>query len=54
VGVLMLGLILTSITTYEGTLSSGTTRVVIGLLLLVFVLLQKLLTRSLRGQPRAH
>jgi simple sugar transport system permease protein len=54
VGVLMLGLILTAITTYEGTLSSGTTRVVIGLLLLVFVLLQKLLTRSLRGQPRGH
>jgi ribose/xylose/arabinose/galactoside ABC-type transport system permease subunit len=54
VGVLMLGLILTSITTYEGTLSSGMTRVVIGLLLLVFVLLQKLLTRSLRGQPRGH
>lgn len=54
VGVLMLGLILTAITTYEGTLSSGMTRVVIGLLLLVFVLLQKLLTRSLRGQPRGH
>ena len=54
VGVLMLGLILTSITTYEGTLSSGMTRVVIGLLLLVFVLLQKLLTRSLRSQPRGH
>lgn len=54
VGVLMLGLILTSITTYEGTLSSGMTRVVIGVLLLVFVLLQKLLTRSLRAQPRGH
>jgi ribose/xylose/arabinose/galactoside ABC-type transport system permease subunit len=54
VGVLMLGLILTAITTYEGTSSSGMTRVIIGLLLLVFVILQKLLTRWLRGQPRGH
>jgi ribose/xylose/arabinose/galactoside ABC-type transport system permease subunit len=53
VGVLMLGLIRTAITTYEGTSSSGMTRVIIGLLLLVFVILQKLLTRWLRGQPRA-
>lgn len=45
IGVLMLGMILTVITTYEGTLSSGTTRVAIGLLLLAFVLLQKLLVR---------
>ena len=45
VGVLMLGLILTSITTYEGMMSSGMTRVAIGVLLLSFVLLQKLLTR---------
>lgn len=52
VGVLMLGLILTSITTYEGSMSSGTTRVAIGLLLLAFVLLQKLLTRWFRGGAR--
>lgn len=45
VGVLMLGLILTSITTYEGMMSSGMTRVAIGGLLLAFVLLQKVLTR---------
>jgi simple sugar transport system permease protein len=51
VGVLMLGLILTSITTYEGTLSSGMTRVAIGILLLAFVLLQKLLTRWIAGKP---
>jgi len=51
IGVLMLGLILTSITTYEGMLSSGLTRVAIGLLLLAFVLLQKLLAR--RGATSA-
>lgn len=45
IGVLMLGLILTSITTYEGMMSSGMTRVAIGALLLAFVLLQKVLTR---------
>jgi ribose/xylose/arabinose/galactoside ABC-type transport system permease subunit len=45
IGVLMLGLILTSITTYEGMMSSGMTRVAIGGLLLAFVLLQKVLTR---------
>jgi simple sugar transport system permease protein len=41
VGVLMLGLILTVITTYEGGLSSGLTKVAVGLLLLAFVLLQR-------------
>lgn len=50
IGVLMLGLILTSITTYEGMMSSGMTRVAIGLLLLAFVLMQKLLTRRLPGE----
>jgi len=50
IGVMMLGLILTSITTYEGMMSSGMTRVAIGLLLLAFVLMQKLLTRRLPGE----
>ena len=45
VGTLTIGLILTVVTTYEGLLSSGLTRVAIGLLLLVFVLLQRVLTR---------
>ncbi|WP_224363279.1 ABC transporter permease subunit [Hyalangium versicolor] len=53
VGVLMLGLILTSITTYEGMTSSGMTRVAIGGLLLMFVLLQKLLMRRVVGVGRA-
>jgi ribose/xylose/arabinose/galactoside ABC-type transport system permease subunit len=53
VGVLMLGLILTSITTYEGMMSTGLTRVAIGGLLLAFVLLQKLLTRRVVGVGRA-
>jgi ribose/xylose/arabinose/galactoside ABC-type transport system permease subunit len=53
VGVLMLGLILTSITTYEGMASSGMTRVAIGGLLLMFVLLQKLLMRRFVGVGRA-
>jgi ribose/xylose/arabinose/galactoside ABC-type transport system permease subunit len=50
IGVLMLGLILTSITTYEGMMSSGMTRVAIGLLLLAFVLMQKVLARRLPGE----
>jgi simple sugar transport system permease protein len=53
IGVLMLGLVLTSITTYEGMLSSGLTRVAIGALLLGFVLLQKMLTRRIVGVGRA-
>ena len=53
IGVLMLGLILTSITTYEGMMSSGMTRVAIGALLLAFVLLQKVLTRRVAGVGRA-
>lgn len=53
IGVLMLGLILTSITTYEGMTSSGMTRVAIGGLLLMFVLLQKLLMRRVVGVGRA-
>jgi galactofuranose transport system permease protein len=53
IGVLMLGLILTSITTYEGMMSSGMTRVAIGSLLLAFVLLQKVLTRRVVGVGRA-
>lgn len=52
IGVLMLGLILTSVTTYEGMLSSGLTRVAIGLLLLAFVLMQKLLSRRMSGELR--
>ncbi len=42
-GVLVLGLIQTIIT-FEGTLSSWWTRIVIGVLLLIFVVLQRLLT----------
>lgn len=53
IGVLMLGLILTSITTYEGMTSSGMTRVAIGALLLMFVLLQKVLMRRFVGVGRA-
>jgi ribose/xylose/arabinose/galactoside ABC-type transport system permease subunit len=53
VGVLMLGLILTSITTYEGMTSSGMTRVAIGGLLLIFVLMQKMLMRRFVGVGRA-
>ena len=53
IGVLMLGLILTAITTYEGMMSSGMTRVAIGSLLLAFVLLQKVLTRRVVGVGRA-
>ena len=53
VGVLMLGLILTAITTYEGMYSSGMTRVAIGGLLLAFVLLQKTLTRRVVGVGKA-
>jgi simple sugar transport system permease protein len=53
VGVLMLGLILTSITTYEGMTSSGMTRVAIGGLLLMFVLMQKALMRRFVGVGRA-
>jgi galactofuranose transport system permease protein len=52
IGVLMLGLILTSITTYEGMMSSGMTRVAIGSLLLAFVLLQKVLTKRIAGVGR--
>lgn len=44
VGVLMLGLIQTGIT-FEGTLSSWWTKVAIGILLLVFILPQRLLAR---------
>ncbi len=46
IGVLMIGTILNVITTYEGVLSSGLTRVAIGLLLLLFVLVQRLLSRG--------
>jgi simple sugar transport system permease protein len=45
IGTLTIGLILLVVTTYEGILSSGLTRVAIGLLLLLFVLLQRVLTR---------
>ena len=43
-GVLMLGIIQTLIS-FDGSLSSWWTRIVVGLLLLVFCLLQRLLTR---------
>lgn len=42
IGVLVLGLIQTAIT-FEGTLSSWWTRIVIGALVLVFVVLQRVL-----------
>lgn len=45
IGVLILGIIQTSIT-FQGTLSSWWTKIAIGVLLLVFVMLQKLLTRT--------
>jgi ribose/xylose/arabinose/galactoside ABC-type transport system permease subunit len=48
IGVLIIGLILT-VTTFEGTLTSGCTKVLIGLLLLLFVLLQKLFARAARA-----
>jgi galactofuranose transport system permease protein len=41
IGVLILGIIQTALT-FEGTLSSWWTRIAIGLLLLLFILLQKL------------
>jgi simple sugar transport system permease protein len=45
IGTLTIGLILVVVTTYEGLLSSGLTRVAIGLMLLAFVLFQRVLTR---------
>lgn len=50
VGVLILGTIVTAITTYEPyDFSSGTTKIAIGGLLLAFVLLQRALTRGRSG-----
>jgi ribose/xylose/arabinose/galactoside ABC-type transport system permease subunit len=46
-GVLVLGIVQTFIS-YEGTLSSWWTRIVIGVLLLVFILLQKLFSRKVK------
>jgi simple sugar transport system permease protein len=46
-GVLVLGIVQTFIS-YEGTLSSWWTRIVIGALLLAFILLQKLFSRKVR------
>lgn len=46
-GVLVLGIVQTFIS-YEGTLSSWWTRIVIGALLLLFILLQKLFSRKVR------
>jgi ribose/xylose/arabinose/galactoside ABC-type transport system permease subunit len=45
-GVLIIGIVLTAITTYEGVFTAGLTRVAIGGLLLVFVLLQRFLARG--------
>jgi simple sugar transport system permease protein len=45
IGVLIIGIVVTVITTYEGGFSSGLTKVAIGTLLLLFVLLQRLLVR---------
>jgi simple sugar transport system permease protein len=52
IGTLIIGLVLTVVTTYEGSLSSGMTRVLIAGLLLVFVVLQKALG-SLLGAESA-
>ncbi len=49
IGVLILGTIQTAIM-FEGTLSSWWTRVAIGLLLLAFILLQRLLSASVRSE----
>jgi len=46
IGVLIIGIVVTVITTYEGVFSSGLTKVAIGGLLLLFVLLQRVLTRG--------
>jgi len=46
IGTLTIGLILLVVMTYEDIVSSGLTRVAIGLMLLAFVLLQRLLTRK--------
>lgn len=43
IGTLIIGLVLNAVTTYEGSLSSGMTRVLIGGLLLMFVVLQRAL-----------
>jgi simple sugar transport system permease protein len=48
IGVLIIGIVITVITTYEGVFSSGSTKVAIGVLLLAFVLLQRGLTRGTR------
>ena len=53
IGVLTLALIYQVITTYEGHLGSGATRVAVGLLLLAFVLLQRLILRIRQGIPGA-
>jgi hypothetical protein len=44
VGVLILGLVLTVITTYGGGSSSGLTKLLVAGLLLAFVLIQRMLT----------
>jgi simple sugar transport system permease protein len=48
-GVLIYGIIQTAIA-FEGTLSSWWTRIAIGLLLLAFILLQKLIEHRARGR----
>lgn len=52
IGVLILGIIQTAIT-FEGTLSSWWTKIVIGLLLFVFVVLQRFLVGAIRKTLRA-
>ncbi len=51
IGVLIIGLILTVVTTYEAGFGSGATRVAIAALLLAFVLLQRVLSRGRRRAP---
>jgi simple sugar transport system permease protein len=49
IGVLTIGIILNVITTYEGGFSSGLTKVAIGALLLLFVLIHRILVRGREG-----
>ena len=53
IGVLTMGLIQTYIV-FDGTLSSWWTKIVIGVLLLAFILLQKALLRLARQAPQCH
>ena len=53
IGVLILGIIQTAIV-FEGTLSSWWTKIAIGLLLFVFIVLQRVLSQARGGRTEAH